>query len=63
MANPWMKKNPFLSLWLSGANALGGKARVAGRAEASRQQTSAAKQATRFWTNAWLAPLKPKRRR
>ena len=23
MANPWTKKNPFLSMWLSGANARG----------------------------------------
>ena len=39
MANPWTKKNPFLSMWLSGANALAGKARIAGKAEAGRQQT------------------------
>ena len=63
MANPWTKKNPFLSMWLSGANALAGKARVVGKAEVSRQQTSATKQAARFWTNAWLEALKPKRRR
>lgn len=63
MANPWTKKNPFLSMWLSGANALAGKARVAGKAEVSRQQTSAAKQATRFWTDAWLQALKPKTKR
>jgi hypothetical protein len=25
MANPWMKKNPFLSMFLSGANAASGK--------------------------------------
>jgi hypothetical protein len=27
MANPWMKKNPFLSMWLSGLNAMLGAAR------------------------------------
>ena len=30
MANPWTKKNPLLSMWLSGANAVAGKARSAG---------------------------------
>ena len=62
MANPWTKKNPFMSLWLSGANALAGKARSAGKAEVRRQQTGMVKQVSRFWSNAWLAALKPKRR-
>jgi hypothetical protein len=26
MANPWLKKNPFMSMWLSGANAAAGRA-------------------------------------
>jgi hypothetical protein len=63
MANPWTKKNPFLSLWLSGANALAGKARSAGKAEVHRQQTGIAKEAARFWTGPWLAALKTRRRR
>ena len=60
MANPWTKKNPFLSLWLSSANAMTGKARSAGAAEASRQQTRLVDQATRFWTDAWFGTTKPK---
>ena len=60
MANPWTKKNPLLSLWLSGANALAGKARSAGIAEAKRQQTGLAKQAARLWSGASLADTKPK---
>ena len=63
MKNPWLKKNPFMSMWLSGANALAGKARAAGAAKDGRQRTSPTKQATRFWTDAWFAALKPKRRR
>jgi hypothetical protein len=27
MTNPWIKKNPFLSMWLSGVNAVGSAAR------------------------------------
>jgi hypothetical protein len=60
MANPWTKKNPFLSMWLSGANALAGRARGAGAAEAKRQRTSSAKQAAHLWSGAWLAGTKPK---
>lgn len=60
MANPWTKKNPLLSMWLSGANALAGRARGAGAAEAKRQRTSSAKQAARLWSGAWLADAKPK---
>jgi hypothetical protein len=63
MANPWTKKNPLLSMWLSGANALAGKARGAGAAEAKRQQASLVKEATRFWSGAWLTDAKPKAKR
>jgi hypothetical protein len=50
-------------MWLSGANALAGKARSAGAAEAKRQQTSLAKQTARLWSGAWLAQTKPKSKR
>lgn len=63
MANPWSKKNPFLSLWLSGANAVAGRARVSAKAAAKRTQASLAKKAVSLWTDALLAPLKPRRRR
>ena len=55
MKNPWMKKNPFLSMWLSGANAVAGSARGHATAAAKRG-------ATAFWTAA-LAPPKPKKKR
>jgi hypothetical protein len=60
VANPWTKKNPLLSTWLSGANAIAGKARGAATAEAKRQRTGLVKEATRFWSGAWLADGKPK---
>ena len=60
MANPWTKKNPLMSLWLSGANAVAGKARNAAAAEAGRQRTSLARQAARFWSGGLLANTKPK---
>lgn len=63
MANPWTKKNPFMSMWLSGANAVGSRARGHVAAAAKMQQAVLTKQVTRFWTRAWLAAVKPKRRR
>ncbi|MDO9712121.1 hypothetical protein [Paracraurococcus lichenis] len=47
MANPWTKKNPLLSLWLSAANAWAGAARGVAVNAAKRQQAAAAKAATR----------------
>ena len=46
MANPWFKKNPFMSMWLSGANAVANTARVRIAAEAKRQSTAAVTKAT-----------------
>lgn len=64
MRNPWLKKNPLLSMWLSGANTVMSHARV----QARRASTTAAKKATRdavtLWTSAWMpAPPKPRRRK
>ena len=42
MANPWMKKNPFLSMWLSGLNAMLGAARGQTMAAAKRQASTVA---------------------
>ncbi len=50
MANPWTKKNPFLSMFLSGANAAAGRTRGLWMQQAKRNQTTAVKQAARAWT-------------
>lgn len=66
MKNPWTKKNPFLSMWLSGANTVAGSARGHATAAAKRQASavtrSSQKQITDFWTAA-LTPPKPARRK
>ncbi len=62
MTNPWTKKNPFMSLWLSGANRLAGRARGQAKAATIKQQSAWTRQAVSFGTNTWLA-TKPKRRR
>ena len=55
MKNPWTKKNPFMSMWLSGANRVAGSARGQASAAAKRQ-------AVDFWMSA-LTPPKPKKRK
>jgi len=66
MKNPWTKKNPLLSMWLSGANAVAGSVRSRASAEAKRQTRVAMnqgiRQMTEFWTGA-LTPAAPKRSR
>ena len=56
MPNPFTKKNPLMSMWLSAANAWAGAARGMMAAEAGRQRKAAAKAATR-------APAAKKRRK
>ena len=68
MRNPWMKKNPFLSMWMSGANAVMGAARSRATAEGKRQaatmMSQGAKQLARFWTSGLVtAPRKKKKSR
>ena len=37
MINPWLKKNPLMSMWLSAANRVAGSVRGQAVAEAKRQ--------------------------
>ena len=67
MPNPWLKKNPFLSLWLSGANAVAGSLRSHATAQARRAAATATTQAAKdmldVWTGGLMAPPPKKRRR
>jgi poly(hydroxyalkanoate) depolymerase family esterase len=45
MSNPWLKKNPFMSMWLSGANSVANTARARIGAEMNRQSASVANKA------------------
>lgn len=40
MANPWLKKNPFMSMWLSTANRVAGTLRGHATVQARRQVKS-----------------------
>ena len=67
MRNPWMKKNPLMSMWLSGANAAAGAARSRITAESKRQAAAimaeGTKQMVRFWTGGWIDPAPRKKKR
>jgi len=41
--NPWLEKNPFMSMWLSGANKVAGAARGLTAAAVKREATRASK--------------------
>jgi hypothetical protein len=62
VANPWLKKNPFMSMWLSGANAITNRARGQATVAVKQEQAKLTRQATKFWTSAWFPSTKSKRR-
>jgi hypothetical protein len=68
MSNPWLKKNPFMSMWLSGANRMAASVRGQAAAQAKRHLKAAVTQATnenlkRLFEAAVPTKAKPKRRR
>lgn len=58
-------KNPFMSMFLSGANKIAGSARAQATAAVKRESTKNAKQMTKIWTDALLPSVaaKPKKKR
>jgi hypothetical protein len=67
MANPWLKKNPFMSMWLSGAHSVANTARGQIAAEARRQSSAAMNTAARdvfaVWADAMTGVSAAKRRK
>ena len=71
MKNPWLKKNPFMSKWLSGANKVMGSARGQATAALKREANkagaaataAAAKQITEGWTPTIAKPTRTARKR
>ena len=61
MQNPWLKKNPFLSIWLSGANAAMGHGRSRALAAMRRQSAAMTSQYTQDWMRIWTSSAKPAR--
>ncbi len=59
VSNPFMKKNPYLSLWLSGANKVASTGRAHFMAAAKRQQAAMQREASKAVTDFWSEALKP----
>lgn len=63
MTNPWLKKNPFMSMWLSAANRVAGTVRGQAMAEGTRQMKAAIAEAYALPTAAPKAKAKAKPKR
>lgn len=59
MPSPWTKKNPAMSLFLSGTNAWAGAARAAWMREARRQQARAMNAGAKLVNDLWASALTP----
>ena len=53
MSNPWLKKNPFMSMWLSTANRMAGSMRGQATAQVKRQVKAAVTDATNQNIKQW----------
>ena len=66
MRNPFLTKNPFMSMWLSGANRVAGSMRGHAAAQAKRQSAAVVSKATKDVVDLWgsaLSPWPPKRKK
>jgi len=68
LPNPWLKKNPFMSLWLSAANRMAGSLRGHAISQAKRRVATAANavraETVKLWSDALVPPRpKPKSKR
>ncbi|OGA81594.1 MAG: hypothetical protein A2711_04410 [Burkholderiales bacterium RIFCSPHIGHO2_01_FULL_63_240] len=58
MPQPWLKKNPFMSMWLSAANRAAGLWHGQASAQAKRHATAAVTDATTRAIQVWSDALK-----
>jgi len=67
MSNPWLKKNPFMSMWLSSAHSIANTARAHATSAVKRESAAAVNKATKdmfgLWTGALPAARTTKRRK
>lgn len=59
MTSPWLKKNPFMSLWLSTAHRMAGSTRNAATAQVKQQVSAALADATDENVKRWSAVVAP----
>lgn len=67
MSNPWTKKNPLMSMWLSSANkamnAARGQAAGAAKRQVAATQAEAVRQIVDFWSGKTTTKAPPRKRR
>ena len=56
-------KNPFMSMFLSGANRIAGSARAQATAAVKREAAKNVQQMTKAWTDAMLPPVSTARKK
>lgn len=59
MTNPFLKKNPFMSMWLSGANRAANTARGQLMSQSKRQTSAAVNKATQDVFSFWVDTMSP----
>jgi hypothetical protein len=59
MSNPLLKKNPFMSMWLSGANKAAATGRGLWAAAARKQQSAMIRDAAKMTQDFWSGILAP----
>jgi hypothetical protein len=59
VSNPFLKKNPWLSMWLSGANTALSAGRAQWEAVARQQQAAVMREANKAITEFWSEALNP----
>jgi hypothetical protein len=66
MTNPWLNKNPIMSMWLSGANTVlnsaRGRATAEGKRQAAGMMAEGRRQMVGFWTGAMAGSTGKKKR-
>ena len=67
MSNPWLKKNPSMSMWLSTANRMAGSIRGQATAQVKKQVKAAATEVAneniKLWSASVTGPAAKKTRR
>jgi len=67
MSNPWLRSNPFMGMWLGGANSTANSAHRRIAADARHQSTVAVTKATSDKVTIWIETIAgspaPRRRR
>ena len=63
MRNPWLKRNPWQSMWLSAANAMFGAARAQAQRNVNRMMKDGMAHALGAWSASLSSAPKPVKRR